>query len=119
MVIKVGLGRHPDAPSSPTAVAVIPWALPSAPERGTAGQRRPPLPQGRMGEVPASVDDVSINYGSGLMVSVHEMGAGQFILNTLRAWESLGKRLGPVGLSRRRRGCGMPDSRSPCPRTGR
>lgn len=41
-------------------------------------------------EAVCGANDASLNYASGLMLSVHQMGAGRFILNTLRIRENLG-----------------------------
>jgi hypothetical protein len=40
-------------------------------------------------EAVAGANNVSINYASGLMVSVHTLGAGRFVLNTLRILDNL------------------------------
>ena len=42
-------------------------------------------------EVVAGATNTSIDYSAGLMVSVHTLGAGQFILNTLQIRENLGR----------------------------
>ena len=41
-------------------------------------------------EAVCGANDASLNYASGLMLSVHQLGAGRFILNTLRIREHLG-----------------------------
>jgi hypothetical protein len=43
------------------------------------------------GEVVAGAIRATLGYGSGLLVSVHDLGAGRFILNTLRIRENLGR----------------------------
>jgi hypothetical protein len=40
-------------------------------------------------EAVCGANDASLNYASGLMLSVHQLGAGQFILNALRIRENL------------------------------
>ena len=42
-------------------------------------------------EVLAGANDTSIAYASGVMLSVHPLGAGRFVLNTLRLRENLGR----------------------------
>ena len=42
-------------------------------------------------EVVAGAINTSLGYTSGLMMSVHELGAGRFVLNTLRIRETLGQ----------------------------
>jgi len=42
-------------------------------------------------EVVAGAINTSLAYGSGLLVSAHKLGAGHFILNTLRIRDNLGK----------------------------
>jgi hypothetical protein len=49
-----------------------------------AGQEAP-------AEVVAGAINTSLGYGAGLLVSAHKLGAGHFILNTLRIRENLGK----------------------------
>ncbi len=41
-------------------------------------------------EAVCGANDGSLNYASGLLLSVHELGAGRFVLNTLRIREHLG-----------------------------
>jgi hypothetical protein len=41
-------------------------------------------------EAVCGANDASLNYASGLMLSVHQLGAGRFVLNTLRIREHLG-----------------------------
>ena len=41
-------------------------------------------------EAVAGATNTSLDYGAGLTVSVHSLGAGRFILNTLRVRENLG-----------------------------
>ncbi len=41
-------------------------------------------------EAVCGANDASLNYASGLMLSVHQLGAGRFILNALRIREHLG-----------------------------
>ena len=53
------------------------------PDAGWAGQDPP-------AEAVAGAIGTSLGYNSGLMVSVHSLGAGHFILNTLRIRENLG-----------------------------
>lgn len=42
-------------------------------------------------EVVAGATNTSIDYSAGLLVSVHTLGAGRFILNTLHVRENLGR----------------------------
>jgi hypothetical protein len=42
-------------------------------------------------EVVAGAINTSLGYTSGLLLSVHDLGAGRFILNTLRLRENLGR----------------------------
>ena len=42
-------------------------------------------------EVVAGATNTSVDYSAGLMVSVHSLGAGRFVLNTLHVRENLGR----------------------------
>jgi len=54
------------------------------PEMALSGQEEP-------AEVVAGAINTSQKYGSGLLISVYELGAGRFILNTLKIRENLGQ----------------------------
>jgi hypothetical protein len=54
------------------------------PNHGWTGQDPP-------AEVVAGAIATSLGYGSGLMLSVHSLGAGRFVLNKLRIRETLGE----------------------------
>ena len=65
------------------------WLLGTDPQDvGRGGQWfRSPRPEAKRTRVPWIIQD----YSSGLMVAVHELGAGRFILNTMRVREELGR----------------------------
>jgi hypothetical protein len=45
-------------------------------------------------EAVAGGSNAAVSYSSGLTLSVHELGAGRFVLNTLHIRENLGSHLG-------------------------
>ncbi len=74
---------HPIFAGLPTGMLDYALYRQLIPDVAWAGQDAP-------AEAVCGANDASLNYASGLMLSVHELGAGRFILNTLRIREHLG-----------------------------
>jgi len=75
---------HPIFESLPTGLLDYAYYRELIPDQVWAGQDAP-------AEAVAGANDCSIGYSSGLVLAVHRLGAGRFILNTLRLRETLGQ----------------------------
>lgn len=75
---------HPIFDGLPTGMLDYAFYRELIPDVAWAGQDAP-------AEAVCGANDCSIAYASGLLVSVHQLGAGRFILNTLRLREHLGQ----------------------------
>ena len=75
---------HPIFEGLPTGLLDYAYYRELIPDQVWAGQDAPV-------EAVAGANDCSIAYSSGLLLSVHRLGEGRFILNTLRLRETLGR----------------------------
>ncbi|MBM4001099.1 MAG: hypothetical protein FJ297_16455 [Planctomycetes bacterium] len=74
---------HPIFEGLPTGILDYASYRQIIPDSAWTGQDAP-------AEAVCGANDASIHYASGLMLSVHELGAGRFVLNSLRIREHLG-----------------------------
>lgn len=75
---------HPIFTGLPTGLLDYTFYRELIPDTAWTGQDPP-------AEAVCGANDASLAYASGLMISVHRLGAGRFILNTLRLREHLGR----------------------------
>jgi hypothetical protein len=75
---------HPIFEGLPTGLLDYTFYRELIPDEAWIGQEQP-------GEVVAAANDASLAYASGVLLSVHPMGEGRFVLNTLRIREHLGR----------------------------
>jgi len=75
---------HPIFAGLPTGMLDYTYYREIIPDRAWSGLEPP-------AEAVCGANDTSFDYSSGLMVSVHRLGAGRFVLNTLHLREHLGR----------------------------